>query len=263
LSSEAEQQIRQATSPRWRVELLLIKLAHLQNAINLAALAADPAKKKWLNERILQVQASGGTPPNPDEVLETNVMLAPADRPADQQPTPQPDAGQHPSPTRRRPSIAIPTDLNAAQQFQIQKTATENEAEFDPDAVTGDAVPLSDEQFDAMLTDLKTSTQQRRPVIYAALNSAHHRIEGNRWVVEIGYAAGHKVLQEAKPGLVPYLRQRTGNPTLVMDLRLVEEAHAPVATPQTHTSQDVLEAMVQENPNLLELLNTFMGNLEY
>lgn len=234
LTSDSESKMRGVSSPRLHVELALLKLAYLQNAIELAV---DNEKKKLAQAR--------------------NEKLAPSPSVSAEVPKKEKrefDFNKKPK-TVIRGSFAVPKSLDdlgkAVQKKQDESGEEEQEfVAYDP-TVTVDEKKFG-EALDVLLTELSENNNLR---IASILRRDGWRLDHNKWVQTVTSQIAHRQLKEERQ-LITWMRDRIGVPNLMMEIE-VDEKQTTTNVEIPLTNQQKLEMMLEKNPDLQDFMRRF------
>lgn len=246
LASQAETSMRNATNPRLHVELALMKLAHLQTAINLAQ---DNEKKKseqrLANLGVSQAASVSKEVPNSDSSANAAISTPPAEK----------------KPKIMRGPFMIPKSLEDVDLFTQSKGGNgveeqEGFIEFDPN------VEINPQIFEAayhQLLDQLTNNGKYR--IASLLRPDAYRLEHNKWIQAVPSEVVKQQLTEER-SVIEYMRKHTGVQNLMLEMEIQELPPNPNDA-RPYTNEEKLEQMVSKNPALRQLMKKFDAHLKY
>ena len=266
LCSEAEQKTRLASHPRLVVELLLVKLAHLQSAIKVASGATLPAaeKKKPVAEH------------NQTQIQDTNSSSSSAETPTPeshpQTISPEPESQtqtEPPPPSRRRKNANGLAgkglgSLDAFQKELARKKAEEpeEEEEIPQEYTVNPSINISEstfkDSFDTLLKRLRAENQ----ILASTLENADIQLHHNCMKVRVRHEMGINILHKETAELLPFFRQSLSVPELFMELT-IDESLQDKKEEIPYTPEQKLRVMSQENPALARLQKIFKTRIIY
>lgn len=234
LTSESETRMRGVSSPRLHVELALLKLAYLQNAIEMAV---DNEKKKLAqarNEKLSPPPSVSAEVPK-KEKREFNFNKKPK--------------------TVIRGSFSIPKSMDdvgkAVQKKQEESGEEEQEfVAYDP------TVDIDEEKFgqalEALLKELSDKGNLR---IASILRRDGWKLDHNKWIQTVTSQIAHRQLKEERQ-LVNWMRDRLNVPNLMLEIE-IDEKQTTTNVEIPLTNQQKLEMMMEKNPDLLDFMRRF------
>lgn len=234
LASQAEQGMRVA-NPRLHAELALVKLAHLQNAIDTTV-----SEKKKLAEAANEKIAP---PPAVSKGL-------PIEKPKSRLKKPLAIKGAFKVPKSLK-------DIDLKQEKESQHSEEEEERiQFDPN------YKIDEEQFftqyDALLEKLE---EQRNFITIAALRKSAVELVGNKWIQTVPTDVGKKHLFEDKQ-VIHFMREKLRIPYLMLEIVVAELKPVP-GDDRPYTNEDKLRIMIEKNPELEEFMRKFDTLMKY
>jgi DNA polymerase-3 subunit gamma/tau len=251
LAAETEQKLRSAGSPRLAIELGLMKLVYLGQAIDVAALAEkkklspEPAAR---DEKVLNPDRLSISAPLPTQEGEVKPFI----------PKVEPVKPK----TTFTSKFAIPKSLDeiALHDEKSNKTA-EEEAEA---AIAHDANVRIDETrfyraFESLVDQL---INKNKMSVSTALRKDTVKLIGNRWIQTVQNEVLQRQLDEEREFIVPFMRERVGLPTLILEIE-ISETLAEARDLRPYTNEAKLEAMLQKNPLLRDFMKKFDTMINY
>lgn len=245
LASTAEGGMRNAVNPRLHVELALMKLAHLQTAIQLAQ---DNEKKK--SERVgsqnLGVSPNAAVSKEVPATAEAKTGIASL----------LPDKK---SKVMRGPFL-IPNNIDDIDLFSQTKGGKEEEqeafVEYD------ERVTIDPEVFEAAylkLLDMLNSEGKFRVV--SLLRQDAYRLDHNKWIQGVPSEVVRKQLADER-FVVDFMREHTGVTNLLLEMEIQELAANPNDS-RPYTNEEKLDQMLNKNPHLRILMKKFDAHVKY
>lgn len=251
LAADTEQKLRSAGNARLAIELGLMKLVYLGQAIDVAALAEkkklspEPAAR---DEKVLNPERLSISAPLPQQEGEVKPFI----------PKIEPVKPK----TSFTSKFAIPKSLDeiALQDEQSHKTA-EEEAEA---AIAHDANVKIDETrfyraFESLVDQL---VNKNKMSVSTALRKDTVKLTGNRWIQTVQNEVLQRQLDEEREFIVPFMRERVGLPTLILEIE-ISESLAEARDLRPYTNEAKLEAMLQKNPLLRDFMKKFDTMINY
>lgn len=249
LAAETEQKLRSAGNPRLAIELGLMKLVYLGQAIDVAALAE---KKKLSPEpaaRDEKVQ-------NPEKLSISAPLPTAEVKPFIPQPEPPKPKSSFSS------KFALPKSLDdIALQDDKAKTSAEEEAE----AIIGHdkTVKIDETRFYRAFESLvEQLINKNKMSVSTALRKDTVQLSGNRWIQTVPNEVLQRQLDEEREFIVPFMRERLGLPTLILEIE-ISETLAEARDLRPYTNEAKLEAMLQKNPLLRDFMKKFDTMINY
>lgn len=249
LSSQAEQAMRGVDHPRLHIELALVKLAHLQSAIELAS----SEKKKLAETRNEKL--------NPNPSISAAVPEAETE---EKKPT-APPIPKRKSRLRRSKNLQggfkIPksleeVDLNAGKKKEGEEEDSEELIAYDPNfAIDGAAFQRAFEDLQGMLES------KRNFMILSLLRKDAFTLSGNRWTQVVPSEVARKQLFEEK-SVLQFMRFALKVPNLMLDIQ-VEEMAPEEGTDRPLTNEAKLKLMLEKNPDLEDFMRAFDTMIKY
>lgn len=286
LCSDAEQQTKVATHPRLTVELALVKLAHLQTAVDVASQAttADAGKKKILTEAPPHTNAQTKPSSQPASPSPTPSLQVEEAQPAYPSPKPQTndkekaavEEVQKPEPAivssppkrqrKRTASVSLGNSFQAMNSHIRQKIAEESENqpkveeavvfEINP-AVTIDPDKLQE----ALLHYAKQLKAENKMNLASILENGESTLTHNQWRFSIESDL-LKDMIDREQELLPYLRKKLGVPDLIGEY-YVKEPEQGAETKIPYTNEEKLLEMGKKNPTLEQMQKIFNTRIIY
>jgi DNA polymerase-3 subunit gamma/tau len=266
--SEAEQKSRHASHPRLVVELVLIKLAHLDTAIRTAQLVTQEERQVEKKKSLTQ----GDTLTSPPKAEpQTFAQEAPAHNEPQAEP---PAAESEPSPpvvpaTRRRRSSSGPkltgdfTQMRSQIEVKIAEEAANNPQQ--EEVVSYDinpAVTIDQDVFRKFLLQYATKVkEQNRIQLASILENGISSFEHNAWTFTVENDLMLSLL-EKEQDILPFLRHKLGVPDMYWNL-IVDRKYENPQDKIPYTNEEKLKEMVLKNPNLGQLQEIFKTRIIY
>lgn len=253
--NEAEMGFKAARNKRLHIELVLIKLSYLQQAIELGA-GADDGKKKLVDTAkpvaFRQIPVIGATPKQASvkpkaEAQPTGAKLIiedqPATRPASQAVVPPVQPTKQEQPTAEQPKVKIGGLASIRQQFVGKGLAS-----------AGEVVPLDEarlhaawEAFTQQLRDTKNPASQSFVMARLQINnSAHFTIVTNNNLEQ-------KFIEGERRPLSEYLCKVFNNRALLFVIEVDENVVYQEPADKPMSSRDKFIAIAEEYPLIREL----------
>lgn len=251
IANQCEVSYRTSENKRLQVELALLKMCHLNAAINLAVsgLSTTPVelKKKLPTKPITDQkpvsQNSSTAQPLPNSIKEKTVG---SPTPASEQRQQQFSSGKGWGAIKS--SVSIPS---LSTVFDEKEEADSGE----PDLVKGTEVrEVVYEEFVAKWNELANKMRQEsRITIYTIMTANMPRLIGNTIEIDVENAVQSDQLKEGKIDILNFLRVELSNFSL--DIEVNELEHGVIR--KAYTSQEKYQVMVEKNPALDLLRKTF------
>ncbi len=251
-AAELELKLRQTSQPRLQVELLLVKLSHLQSVID--AVAANGASKK-------KVAPAKGQPASAGNVSASSSPAPKAESPTATHST-QPGAAQaaaKPQRAKRKQKMRIPLIANDLDSVAIPG---QDEAAVDYDAFEGEKQAIDAEAFISVLPQLLDMLKEY-PIAETAYASDHYEIKHNEWHVRCSNRLTMSRMQQVRPQLQEQLRKLLNNPSAIIRVHVDESLQEIQEDKRTLRREDVLKEMIGENPDLQQFIQQFDARIEY
>ena len=250
LATESEQKMKGVTNTRLHVELSLVKLAFLGDAISLAL---DPEKKKLAPEAKSEKIA-----PSPTVSKEVPEIETDAEAPAELASEKMKRMGR--KVTVIKGTFSMPKSLDDIDFNAGKKAGAEEEADefiaYDP------KVNIQDghfrEAFEALLESLHEKENFR---IASILHREAYKLDHNRWVQTVTSEVARRQLREARH-LIVQMRTKLNVPNLMLEVEVNEEYTNP-ADVIPFTNEQKLDMMLEKNPNLQEFMKKFDTFMNY
>ena len=280
LCSETESNLKFAAHPRLQVELGLIKLAHLEQAVAVAAGAA-PEKKKPLTQPKSVVSAPTSEAPSVSVPAESQSGEKPVvenqethpEHTAPSVPEKAPvvvanGADKKPQGTvgQRKAEFSLGQDLMAIKRQIKEQEAlapTEEATEEEPiQYELNPSIQLDEAVFRATLEEyIQKEREQTHMNLASALQEAEHTLVHNCWTCSVGNELQRGLIEKSRTYLLPYMRKPL-SPELFLDLKVDEklEAQRPHVP---YTNEEKLSVMVEKNPSLQRLREIFGVRIIY
>lgn len=269
LSSDTESSLKGVTNPRLQVELALMKLAYLKNAINLAKLASEnpPEKKKSLAEPESQASAQPTDGQESEPVTSTGNELPPQkeDNPATVE-EPKQNISLRPVKNTARPSseaFVIPTDLDAIDINKVKEQQGIGEDDEEEEILTYDpTVNVDPEAMKKALRDLVTRLKrENKHSLASILSIPKFRLDHNKWIHVVANVMMKKQL-ELERWVIAEMREKLSISNLFLEVEIQDEG-LPMADRMPYTNEEKLERMKEKNPNLSDFMKRFDAIVNY
>lgn len=249
LASETELKLKNSSNPRLIVELGLMKLAYLTQAIDLASLA----EKKKLTPELSAKDERLGMGSNsvvkevPAEVLEPYIA---------------PQSDNKKGMRIMKGAFSLPKSLDDVDPDEGKdknaKGADEEEETMGFDPTVNIDVASFNRAFQALVDKLVSEKNMR---VATVLRKDTVQLDHNRWVQTVTSEIGKRMLSEEKE-IVVFMRERLGVPNLFLEI-VVQEDMAVERELRPYTNEDKLEAMLQKNPLLKDFMKRFDTMVNY
>ena len=270
--TEAEIGYRQARNKRLHVELALVRLTFLGQALEWTEGESGPVKKKRIDG--LKPVAFRRIPPSP--VRESAPNVAPASKPpTEPKATPQPPGGDAPSErastpppqqaagkasetpsVRKTETPPAPTGLGALQRIRQQMQARHRE-EGRSLALTDTALSEAWEQYIARLTEENDHTTASN------LKAAELVITGEtHFEVVTDSVIRQRFVEQERGRLVDHIHRHFGNRSITYQVVLREPEPDGEEAPKPLTKREQFERMVEEYPLVKALKDGLRLDLE-
>jgi DNA polymerase III subunit gamma/tau len=248
LASSSEQAMRNSANPRLHVELTLMKLAFLGNAIGLAV---DQEKKKS-NERVSaqNLVASSGA----------SVSAVLPEKKQDSSGTQGGGEGRK-SRLLKGPFL-IPKSLDDIESDSGK--AEGKDGEMVGEAVTSldSKITISQEAFEAAYSELiETLSSERNFRMVSLLRQDAYRLEHNKWIQTVPNEVAKRQLSEERRAL-EYMREKLGIPNLILELE-IDEQQVAGNDQRPFTTEEKMEKMIEKNPDLRAFMKKFDTFVRY
>lgn len=282
LCTDTEQKSKQATHPRLMVELLLIKLAHLTQAIRVAE-GGEAEKKKPIARESSEVQGSN--------VRSSAEVKAVADVEASSAPAASTPVVEQPKSVAKKPvekevvpvaqGKAIPTvkeakkvipkgkklgklanlsSLKQAVKEDNKYKKEEKEEEVKTYTVQPD-IHIDQQAFaeslQVYLTHLRSTGKMNLADI---IEASQHSLKHNCWQMEV--PEGVKGMVEKDQEILPFMRKNLNQPSLFSVIQ-VGKVFVNPNDKKPYTEEEKLNEMSVKNPALLELQKKFKTRIIY
>lgn len=237
LASESEVRIRGASNPRLVVELALLKLAFLQNAIELAVEGEKKKLAQAKNEKIATSPSVSAAVPEPKDEGQIEFTFNKKER------------------TVIKGAFKMPKNLDdldtAVRRKQAEQADEEQEfIDYDP------SVHIDPDEFKTALEKLLDHLSQNNNLrIASILRRDAWSLDHNRWVQTVTSEIVRRQLREERD-LILFMREQVGVPNLILEVQVdeqytSEDVHVPL------TNQQKLEIMIDKNPDLQDFMRRF------
>jgi DNA polymerase-3 subunit gamma/tau len=245
LASTAEGAMRNAVNPRLHVELALMKLAHLQTAINLAQ-ENEKKKSERVGTQNLGVSTNAAVSkeiPAEGEVKSGISSLLPDKK----------------SKVMRGPFL-IPTNIDDIDLFSNSKGGKDEEqeafVEYD-ERVTIDPV-VFEAAYTKLLDFLNADGRYR---VVSLLRMDAYRLDHNKWIQGVPSEVVRRQLADER-FVIDYMREHTGVTNLLLEME-IQELAASANDSRPYTNEQKLDQMITQNPALRQLMKKFDAHVKY
>lgn len=280
LCTDTEQKSKQATHPRLLVELLLIKLAHLTQAIRVAEDGGAEKKKSIANgqnghKKVSNPEVPTAKQSNPEQVkvvAEVQAANSPVVNPVIPEEKTAPVSKEKQIPVAKPEKKVIPKGkrLGKLANLSSLKEAVQEENKNRKD--TGDSeqkktytiqkdIHISEVAFSEHLNKyFDILKMQNKHNLANILEASSHKFTHNCWHLTV--PEGLKLPVEKDQEMLPYLREKLHQPNLFVEI--IEGA--PYVNPndqRPYTEEEKLNEMSVKNPALLELQKKFKTRIIY
>lgn len=267
LANQCEINYRNSKNQRLQVELTLLKMCHVSNAITLADAGETVSSvKKKRPEPVTTNQQSPPPFPAQSSVAPLKETTSAASLTTSPDTAPKPQAvgtlrADTAKPVKDEHSKAAGKGWGAIKPLQtvpnlqtIFEDKQEEEGE-EPQLLEGDEyLEISENVFlqkwNAFADRLK---KENKITLFTIMHSGAPRLEGTKILVEVENAVQMEQLRLGKIDILNFLRVELKNYSLDLDGIMVEKT----ATRKPYTSQEKYQAMLAKNPLLEELRKTF------
>lgn len=267
LANQCEINYRNSKNQRLQVELTLLKMCHVSNAITLADAGETVSSvKKKRPEPVTTNQQSPPPFPAQSSVAPLKETTSAASLTTSPDTAPKPQAvgtlrADTAKPVKDEHSKAAGKGWGEIKPLQtvpnlqtIFEDKQEEEGE-EPELLEGDEyLEISENVFlqkwNAFADRLK---KENKITLFTIMHSGAPRLEGTKILVEVENAVQMEQLRLGKIDILNFLRVELKNYSLDLDGIMVEKT----ATRKPYTSQEKYQAMLAKNPLLEELRKTF------
>jgi DNA polymerase-3 subunit gamma/tau len=260
LCSEAEQKLYNATSPRFLVELTLVKLAHLEQALDLSQ--ASPSDNGQAEKKKPRGEAVNAGSNQPAQGNSTNGNAAQNDSPGPAA------ADASPATAAAGDGLRIPASLEAVEQWagadEAGRQATSKAGRPAEPTAEPPSQPIDAQAFEAAYEELLAQLAAEKPSLHAILKERNFRIEANQWVQAVANEASEQLVQQHRDRMVAFMRKQLNNPSLILqtevntDLRKHERNDN-----RALTKEQLKQRLEQQHPILIELERRFNTRIDY
>jgi DNA polymerase-3 subunit gamma/tau len=246
LASMAEGSMRNAVNPRLHVELALMKLAHLQTAINLAQ-ENEKKKSERVGTQNLGVSTNAAVSkevPNSNPEEKTGIASLLPDKK---------------SKVMRGPFL-IPTNIDDIDLFSQSKGGKDEEqeafVEYD------ERVTIEPAVFEAAYTKLLDFLNaDGRFRVVSLLRMDAYRLDHNKWIQGVPSEVVRRQLADER-FVIDFMRTHTGVSNLLLEME-IQELAASANDSRPYTNEQKLEQMIGQNPALRQLMKKFDAHVKY
>jgi hypothetical protein len=124
-------------------------------------------------------------------------------------------------------------------------------------------IPINIQVFESVYSQLLALDAIRdQMAVYSNLKLSSYEIKENRFILKVGSGTIQKLIEPSRDEIVKFLREKTKNPTIIMEFQIDEDAIREEVRATILTHDDKKRLMEEKNPALLllqEKFNTFLG----
>jgi DNA polymerase-3 subunit gamma/tau len=273
LVADLETRYRQTSHPRLQLELLLVKLAHLATAFDVAqgekkkaltAPAAEPAQPPKTAPTVSRLAAPDAAPIAAENALVTPATAVPVS--ADPPTVPAPKAPVRPPTTQRlagRANLATVTGLPGNLSLEtLDAAARSRQAQEMPPPPPETLPPIEPETLLNALQSYISQLDDNQSGFARYLNDARKTPEPHRLVLTFPDPFQRtRIVEDIRTPMVEYLRSTCRHPALEVMLE-VDESLEPETKVPTMNAEALLHKMESENENLRRLREIFRANIQ-
>jgi DNA polymerase-3 subunit gamma/tau len=251
LTCDTEQKYKNSQNPNLLVELLLLKLVFLSEALQLAS------------THQLHPQDNSGTIPKKVEALE--VVTTGAEKSISTS-TQAPESVKteflnEKNQVKSNPTFGKTTSLNIPRSLEhlsesIDTSQPANNEDSDPQPIEPNDFMHAYEKLLLHLENLGKSS------LVAELGMKQFTISGGIWIQKVGSNLQKMQLEQEKQLLLNFIREQTHNFTMKLEIQL-DENMAPAKANLPFSASDRLKFMAEQNPIVNLLVEKFNGQIHY
>lgn len=293
--NQFEQQLRASKNQRLHVELALLKLCHIPQAVKLAEELRSPdskkkvveapapeqqqeeateqqaseekAKEETTAESAQQQVAEPEPEPEPQQEAPKDPEFTPASAPPEPEDQPKPEATQ---PPRRKKKVlmggnGIPTrDMLRQKRQEQKKEEEERQAEEEATRKHETRQEPIDVDFKAAVAVMKkyADEQLEKKSLTPVLKETEPIIKKNVVLLTVPNSALEELVRQERQRLGEYLQQELKNPTVAIDVQVVKPSDKETRRYLVN-DRDIYQRMREVNPDIDQLRDELGLNLGY
>ncbi|SFG47910.1 DNA polymerase III subunit gamma/tau [Pontibacter chinhatensis] len=273
LVSTCDTNYKSSKNQRLHVELCLMKLAHLNAALNFAQEGSEPKKAKVAAPAPASTSANGATAPaaTPSAQLQQPVSASsvPSERlqqaPQPQQVTPEaqlaPPKAAAPAPEKPRPGVQLPPPkklgkLPSLKDLQNPQVAVASVAvaEEEDEGSYGAIVPVDEARLKTVWHSILRRKKAENMMDYTLLNRQYHISPDNEIVLQLENHVLMDQFTALRPDILRELKQQLGNRSIQLRAEVVEVQDEGR---KLYTSADKFNYLSEKYPVLIDLKQRF------
>lgn len=273
LVSTCDTNYKSSKNQRLHVELCLMKLAHLNAALNFAQEGSEPKKAKVAAPAPASTSANGATAPaaTPSAQLQQPVSAhsVPSERlqqaPQPQQVTPEaqlaPPKAAAPAPEKPRPGVQLPPPkklgkLPSLKDLQNPQVAVASVAvaEEEDEGSYGAIVPVDEAKLKTVWHSILRRKKAENMMDYTLLNRQYHISPDNEIVLQLENHVLMDQFTALRPDILRELKQQLGNRSIKLRAEVVEVQDEGR---KLYTSADKFNYLSEKYPVLIDLKQRF------
>ncbi|PTX14680.1 DNA polymerase-3 subunit gamma/tau [Pontibacter mucosus] len=273
LVSTCDTNYKSSKNQRLHVELCLMKLAHLNAALNFAQEGSEPKKAKVAAPAPASTSATGATSPaaTPSAQLQQPVSASsvPSERlqqaPQPQQVTPEaqlaPPKAAAPAPEKPRPNPQLPPQkklgkLPSLKDLQNPQAAVASVAvaEEEDEGNYGALVPVDEARLKTVWHSILRRKKAENMMDYTLLNRQYHISPDNEIVLQLENHVLMDQFTALRPDILRELKQQLGNRSIKLRAEVVEVQDEGR---KLYTSADKFNYLSEKYPVLIDLKQRF------
>ena len=285
LCSDAESRVKAVANPRLLVELTLMKLAHLGNAIKLVKSTETDNNLEKKNPLIQNKHENASPlPSKPIEIQTTsaektvngensskNEKIIPPISPEPVNVHTNGTSSIKPKAilTKPLPNVSsefpITQDFSAMQKNYLQKKSLETtveEQEVVQEYSVNPKINIDNEAFKkSIATYVAKLKKEDKYSLASTLEHGNHQFDHNKWICLVENSIELQLLEKEKD-ILPFLRESLGVQELFLELGM-DPTLPQKQTPKAYTQEEKLQEMIKKNPSLKELQKIFKTRIIY
>ncbi len=259
--NEASLNYRQARNKRIHIEMALLRLAYLSQAVRLISdeQTGEVSKKKWTEpSQSKQLRRPFARPVNP-------AVRKPSG------PAPRPDPGIGPSPARDLPTppdapapVPSPGPRSESKRLTGQKGMKDSLVKDPSGSNIETAIPVSQEGLDEKWLQFTSAFRATHPASVAAfLESARVSVAGaDRIEISCSHIVQLRFIEEEKLSISEFLKKQFHRPGLVLSLVVHEDPSLTEKSPGLLSPRDQFLKMAEKYPQVRELKDRLNLDIE-
>lgn len=158
----------------------------------------------------------------------------------------------------------LPTDLTSLDAEIVAEEKARAEAkERSQSRESQPVIPINVQIFESVYSQLLAlDTIRDQMAVYSNLKLSSYEIKENRFILKVSSGTIQKLIEPSRDEIVQFLREKTKNPTIIMEFQIDEEAISEEVRATILTHDDKKRLMEEKNPALILLqqkFNTFLG----